>query len=605
MAEPTSGPPLKRRRYSAGEHPPSRTVDEDNIAALDDAIARCSDVLETYTQPKTWLTLPFPLIYPNLPSDRFAFTSPTLTPTFPFMPREYLAVVYTTFITMSIGQSSLFLHGMVGLGKSHILAALAILFRKQGHRVVFLPDCTQLLQNPERYMKSALLCAFSGPDDANTRRDIEYLTDLNSIQAWCNHAGKLLFIIDQFNALEVGDQRGNDVEKQRVRQFLLGTYIGHKTIRSSSANDSERFQGIKQNELLMFTQGLTELERESWLNHHASCLPAMTPEEIESFFDFTGGIPLLSKPLLEHPNRNQAFEEIWPVLIKHPIFVQVRVNINQFASRFDQNSAAHKSYLDGLNACLTGRSLLPINHKHIDHRFCRQVDEEGEISCGVARLAIFDLLRRYQPQLARSPDWLAAMSRMSSNRSVFGFMLEQGVLDVLAANGLAETGNELRWDAVDDRNVIRFDGRTLNSLLAALPLNMTGTHTYMCLPDASNFEDVDGVHLTVNTNTKKAHIIPIQVSIAKRHKKSHELFYAKWDLWIQRFQGYSLSTAFLWVKEIGAQEKADVAATVHTTRARKEKALSPAYNIVRISIAQAAPIIAQTLERAGIKLKDL
>jgi hypothetical protein len=53
-------------------------------------------------------------------------------------------------------------HGMLGAGKSHLLAALACLLRREGKLVVFIPNCNELLADPTEYFGAALEAAYGG-----------------------------------------------------------------------------------------------------------------------------------------------------------------------------------------------------------------------------------------------------------------------------------------------------------------------------------------------------------------------------------------------------------------------------------------------------------
>ena len=127
----------------------------------------------------------------------------------------------------------------MGYGKSHILAILAGLLSRIGKRVVYLPDCRELVGNTMCYMKTALLCAFADPLSSDVRNEIRALGSQDDVIAFCSQHPSTYFIIDQMNALDREDANMDIVtnEQKAVAQKYLGqlTY-GHYRITSTSAN---------------------------------------------------------------------------------------------------------------------------------------------------------------------------------------------------------------------------------------------------------------------------------------------------------------------------------------------------------------------------------
>ncbi|KAF8539196.1 hypothetical protein BDD12DRAFT_633437, partial [Trichophaea hybrida] len=72
------------------------------------------------------------------------------------------------------GTRKYFLHGTLGAGKSYLLAALACLLNKEGAKVVYLPDCREMMGDTCEYLRSALRLTFTG----NERHDA-FLADCN------------------------------------------------------------------------------------------------------------------------------------------------------------------------------------------------------------------------------------------------------------------------------------------------------------------------------------------------------------------------------------------------------------------------------------------
>jgi hypothetical protein len=126
----------------------------------------------------------------------------------------------------------------MGYGKSHILAALACLLRRRGDRVIYLPDCRQMLVDPVLYGKSALLCAFSDQHSSTKRDTIQSLSSSDEILDFCWGLG-LYVIADQINALEEEDRDTDKIpntEKRSLSSLLRKLSIGNIMITCASAN---------------------------------------------------------------------------------------------------------------------------------------------------------------------------------------------------------------------------------------------------------------------------------------------------------------------------------------------------------------------------------
>ena len=160
------------------------------------------------------------------------------------MGREQFIELWRHVSSMNVGPgpSQLYVHGTMGYGKSHILAALTCLLQRLGKRVVYMPDCRQMLTDVVNYVKSALLCAFSEPSLSPIRNEIRHLTGPDDILDFCRslEGDPLYFIVDQINALEQAEPNTDKVpnkEKQNVSSFLEKLYLSHLSITSSSANN--------------------------------------------------------------------------------------------------------------------------------------------------------------------------------------------------------------------------------------------------------------------------------------------------------------------------------------------------------------------------------
>src|SRR5258705_9920619 len=107
-----------------------------------------------YSDPNEVFDLPFPSV--NQIPPRFSLLDECKIS---FMGRECFSQVWKTFGIVKNNprqRQAIYLFGGKGLGKSHILAALACLLVRKGTQVVYLPDCRAWLFDPLSYLRNAL-----------------------------------------------------------------------------------------------------------------------------------------------------------------------------------------------------------------------------------------------------------------------------------------------------------------------------------------------------------------------------------------------------------------------------------------------------------------
>lgn len=184
------------------------------------------------------------MLYSRLPTDRFPLSEEPVM-MFEYMERECFGSLWDKVQSLRIGSGSsqLLLHGNMGYGKSHMLAALACLLFRLGKRPVYLPDCRQMLANSLSYIQSAMLCSFADPSSSSlARRDeIRSFQNMDDALKFCGNFREthLYFIIDQINALEKEETNADSVsnfQKEDLQAFLQKITVGHYSIASASAN---------------------------------------------------------------------------------------------------------------------------------------------------------------------------------------------------------------------------------------------------------------------------------------------------------------------------------------------------------------------------------
>ena len=127
----------------------------------------------------------------------------------------------------------IYLYGSSGLGKSHLLAALADFLICTGERVVYIPDCLTLAQDFVGAMKDAFCFAF--PESVNAIASFEHVNDLVEFSGNKRTGGVPFYIIvDQLNALEFNKLQPSKADAKLSLERI--TY-GHRYIFSASANE--------------------------------------------------------------------------------------------------------------------------------------------------------------------------------------------------------------------------------------------------------------------------------------------------------------------------------------------------------------------------------
>jgi hypothetical protein len=174
------------------------------------------------------------------------------------------------------GAYSLYLNGPSGIGKSYILAALVCLLIRKGNYVVYIPDCGDLLQGAEGYLRRALQLAFHRDSGLCSQLTSARLTD-DFLLTVKEHADNTLYVVlDQFNALD-SDGANDPLHHARANAQVYIGNLGSKQRRifsTSGKHHSDR-AGRGQHGSVKFISlhaGLSEV-RPYLFNYLVSCSP--------------------------------------------------------------------------------------------------------------------------------------------------------------------------------------------------------------------------------------------------------------------------------------------------------------------------------------------
>ena len=232
---------------SSGQH--SNSLDPAN---------RLPGAIEKLSDPAAKYTLAFPFVGFDQ-SDRFKVVQGN----WPYVGRTKFKELVQELreVRQSEVYSHVWLYGTQGYGKSHLLAALVCYLVAQDERVIYIPDCRTLLQNPVKYVRNAMLFAWA--DNITTQREIMKLDTKGEIEDFFDPPLNAIFVVDQMNALKTSDvSRDEARHRQELSQWLDRFILGHKAVYSSSANHTDYLQqSIKQNSnrVLRVYGGLTRV----------------------------------------------------------------------------------------------------------------------------------------------------------------------------------------------------------------------------------------------------------------------------------------------------------------------------------------------------------
>jgi hypothetical protein len=487
------------------------------------AIRAARDDPNDYKNPAQRLKLPFP--YTGEPHDRFTMTLEGGVSYFEFVGREKFEELHQA--VLGLGQKkNLQLYGTIGFGKSHLLAALAVLLMLKGRRVVYLPDCKKMLLDPAGYMKKALLLTLQlaplDDDEGRASRKLLECASVGELEIWRKSFigikdDVLTFFVGQASAL---DPKGSSADHDPVgvdscRSFLKTMCGGQLRVDESSANNAQAAEdSSSQSKTLRVTclGGLTMAEYNA--SEFKQVLGKLEPVLSEEVVDATGNIPLLLHSfvgcLLEEPGVMESedgkldevvFVKVWEKFVLLKEVREIRKELEQFSAQ--QRIEEHFTVL--LRMVCEARMLDPPSCLY-DARFSYWKDGQGACVCGLARKVMGELVFKHSQQI-----WRDQVSKISVSKvpSVLGFAAEEASLASIACDGVCIGPLKQRFvPGFDDHKhslVRHFEtGHVFCVCCVIVYLLCTGTERSVAsearcgvvllgLPGAWNYTAVDGV----------------------------------------------------------------------------------------------------------------
>ncbi|KIX05618.1 uncharacterized protein Z518_03590 [Rhinocladiella mackenziei CBS 650.93] len=431
------------------------------------------------------------------------------------------------------------LYGTQGFGKSHLLTALVCYFAAQDERVVYLPDCRCLLDDPVSYVKKAMLFAWAS--DFTTQKKIIALRTKVQIEEFFEYQENVIFVVDQMDAL-ISDGIPNRKMALTLYNWVIRFAFSNKAVLSFSANCTTNFEVFEHQtscHVVHVYGGFSEAEMEQWWKQHKDIkLGEYSRNKVE---DVTGRIPLLLNQCIV----NRKFDLTAPKLI------EISNESMAFAQRIKSTTTkyAWEWYCDYVKACIHNKPVPLGWTEHIeliDHRYFYQRyqghDYIGGYVCGIVRDAVANQLLELDTKFIKI-NFLASLSDFIDNRSVVGFMVEYAVLASIRSQGLRAcgAGNEgINFRFFTSQRDIRFDIRDKPVLYR---------------PRQINYETIDGMigfvknpKRTAKRKKTELFLFPLQITVAKNHSKSHQRFLNEYSQWAeQQLLTFDIKLEFLWI----------------------------------------------------------
>jgi hypothetical protein len=220
----------------------------------------------------------------------------------------------------------------------------------------------------------------------------------------------------------------------------------------------------------------------------------------------------------------------------------------------------------------------------IDNRYFFALDGVGKYACGIAREAAARQLRAYKVEKFGDTDFLAPLDLYISNPSVTSFFIEQAVLSSIASCGLGILEQiSKKMDTVMFSGDIPKFNRTEGDPVLYCPINF------------NYYGGIDGI--IVRFAEGKCFMFPLQITVAKPHSDSEEVFFSKWRQWTDELYDFEVVPVFVWVtKEESEVENVD--AEYSLTGSGMKFIERPSFRRQKIPLEKVNPDISKRYQRA-------
>ncbi|KAA8895767.1 hypothetical protein FN846DRAFT_922079 [Sphaerosporella brunnea] len=581
-----------------------------------DKIQRAPTDPATYADPANLLKLPFPNLFNKYPWKRFTLDDDGC---FDYMGRRKFLEIYEEVVSMETPyrNKEFSLQGIVGYGKSHIMAALAILLMRRGKRVIYIPHCgimaTDLLENAI----SAFLLSYA--DDPHAQQRIAMFSSVEDVHNFCREeadVGNQLYILaDQLNALDTKSDRitfAPFAEREAALAFLREIATDHFYVWSASGNfemmQHDRRRDTAAGKWVMLTPGFTEDEMHHWWKHFEKRIPlALRKEDKEMLETYTGRAPILLRVLLDmdlglgesaNTTYEQQISKLFDLFFASSEVLGMIDNIMLFADeKFKlRDDQLLKRYKESSYACLT-ESAMPTGCPDdvIDNRYFYRTEAKGRATSLIAKKALANYLRHTLCTHTEflSTRWYRSVQMAGDNSVLLGFLIEQMLLSWVSGNGCPSAGQEFNIPPTKTIPVQMFTGDYPEPTYDPLVLYV---------PTKFNFEAFDALLVHRDTANQIATIVPIRITLKEYHSDSEAGFFNHWATWSALFADDTVNAKFLWIKETlrAIDETTEVEAKHRASRLKpgNDDLVYPAYCRIFKTVADISPEIGAKLQNA-------
>ncbi|KAF8537953.1 hypothetical protein BDD12DRAFT_844754 [Trichophaea hybrida] len=492
-----------------------------------------------YANPENLLKLPFPNNYKH-PDDCFKLD---LNHRFGYMGRSKLLDIYQAVVSMEENKKNrtYSLQGILGYGKSFIMAALTILLMRLGKRVVYFSHCRIMAKDLQGYVQSAFLLAYA--DKYNTQQRIASFGSLNDVYKFCNDVrgeGEVLYFW-----------------KIQGRHYYVWSACGKY---EHAEHDVYRCRN----------------EMDRWWLYFKDRIPVA----------YTGRIHILLRVLLDidlgFAKSAVSSDELSDARYKQEVsrmldlfFISIEVtnmmkNIQSFArnqQKMGQKNQLSWKWTQSSFRCLTNSTVVNGAVGIVDSRYFYETQGTGRATSLIAQKALASFLRStFTDSDFLTPQWYDSVVQAGENPSVLGFFIEQVLLSWVSYHGCHKAGPEFYSKEIPVQIFFDFPNH---------------------LPDPVVFDQWNTTVVHRDNASKVVTIMPIQITISKPHSNSEENFYRQWQEWKALFEDWIIEMRFLWIKETLPQWS-------HNPHPQPSR---PAYSKIYMSVAEINPWIGEKLKQ--------
>lgn len=187
-----------------------------------------------------------------------------------------------------------------------------------------------------------------------------------------------------------------------------------------------------------------------------------------------------------------------------------------------------------MRSCVTNQKL-PGSGLNFDHRYF-YLDSSGRAryTCGLARQAMMELFREVaEESYFLGLEWQKTIRTLRDNPSAVGFIIEAVVISTISTRGLTF-------------DTCRIHPTKITSFRDDFPLIERHASAFY-VPLRFNFRAIDALYVDIDSSAGTAHIIAIQITVAKQQTDSEGAFFPNWRLWSQNLSHLKLKWTFLWI----------------------------------------------------------